>query len=186
MANKTMKKTKYKSLLHSILLAAAVTGLAACEATKEELGLTRRTPDEFAIIKRAPLEVPPSLRELPPPRPGAPRPQETPPQDEARSLLFGALPENNNTQARSGEAALLEQAGAAQPDPDIRDTVNQEAATMKSREKPVAEKLLGWATKKDKEPPATIVDPEKEAERLKRNMEEGKPVTDGETPMVEQ
>lgn len=181
-----MKKMLRPYMLNAALILLAGLGLTACETAKEEMGLTRRTPDEFAIMKRAPLEVPPSLHELPPPRPGAPRPQETPPQDQARSLLFGTLPENGDTSVESGEAALLEKAGAAQADPNIRETVDYETATMQKREKPVAEKLLGWATSDDEEPPATIVDPEKEAERLKKNIEEGKPATAGETPMIEQ
>jgi len=33
----------------------ALLGLAGCEGTKKQLGLTRSAPDEFSVVKRAPL-----------------------------------------------------------------------------------------------------------------------------------
>ena len=51
-------KRKHFSAALSLALAAALT-LSACAGAKEELGLTRSAPDEFAVVKRAPLEMPP-------------------------------------------------------------------------------------------------------------------------------
>lgn len=170
----------------SLFLTAALclTGLTACENTKEQLGLARKMPDEYAITKRAPLEMPPDYA-LRPPQPGAPRPQESAPAAEAQEAVFGGRVAGQ-TNPESGESALLMQAGAGNTPPDIRQRVDYETSVLEPKQKPVAEKLLGWAGARDEQPPATVVDPKAEAERLKKNEEEGKPVTEGETPVIKE
>lgn len=170
-----------------ILTVCAVLSLSACEGAKKQLGLQRQTPDEFSVVKRAPLEMPPDFT-LRPPQPGASRPQEQKPHDEARTVVFGS--EEGATQATAPAAAtdaetiLLQQAGADKAEPDIRQIVDKETAELKPKEEPVAKKLLGIG--KDDPAPATVVDAKAEAERLKKNREEGKPATEGETPSIEQ
>jgi hypothetical protein len=60
-----------------IALAASTAMLAACGGNDlgRTFGLVRDTPDEFTVTTRAPLAMPPSFT-LPPPNPGATRPQE--------------------------------------------------------------------------------------------------------------
>lgn len=163
----------------SVLLA-----LSACEGTKKELGLTRTAPDEFAVVKRAPLEMPPDYT-LRPPQPGAPRPQEAEPGKQAQSVMFGSELSTSQDAPDEGEAVLLQQAGAGVAQPGIRDQVDRETAVLEPKDKPVAEKLMGWSTGGNDTPPATVVDAEAEADRLRKNIEEGKPVTEGETPTIE-
>lgn len=158
--------------------------LAACSGAKEQLGLTRSAPDAFAVVKRAPLEMPPDY-ELRPPSPGAARPQEILPEQDARSAVFGTQ-SSGKSSATSAESLLLQQTGAAQTDPSIRQVVDTETAKMEPVEKPVAERLLGWSTGGSVQPAASVVDPKAENERLKKNAEEGKPITEGETPSTEQ
>ena len=59
-------------VLPRLLLAPLISFLAlsGCSDAKEQLGLTRSAPDEFAVVKRAPLAMPPDYT-LRPPRPGA-------------------------------------------------------------------------------------------------------------------
>lgn len=165
---------------------AALALLSGCGNAKETLGLTRTAPDEFAVVKRAPLEMPPDYS-LRPPMPGAARPQEQQPDNQAREAVFGkdeAAPPKKKTD--SAEDFLLEQTGGAQADPAIRNKVDQEVAKTDGKKKPVAERLLGWTRGGSNEPPATVVDPAAEAQRLKDNKEQGKPVTAGETPTKEE
>ncbi len=172
-------------ILNKITMLAALLALSACEGAKKELGLTRTAPDEFAVIKRAPLEMPPDYG-LRPPQPGAPRPQESEPEIDAQNAVFGG--EQQQTQSREldeGETVLLQQAGAISAQPGIRGQVDRETAIMAPREKPVAERLIGWSTGGNDEPAATVVDPEAEADRLRKNAEEGKPATEGETPTID-
>lgn len=156
-----MHKT-YKLLLVACLAAASLT---ACSNTKETLGLARSAPDEFAVVKRAPLEMPPDYS-LRPPRPGAPRPQEQAMGEQAREAVFGGTSEARKAAPASGESALLQQAGATQTDPNIRNVVDRETALMAPEEKPVAERLLGIKLGKNKSD-GNVIDPKKESARLK-------------------
>lgn len=157
--------------------------LGGCESAKQELGLTRSPPDEFAVVKRAPLEMPPEFA-LRAPQPGAPRPQEQAAAEQARSALLGKAAQQAGAESglAAGEAALLDSANAAAT-PNIRQVVDSEAATMRRENEPVVKKLLNIG--KDQKPAATIVDPEGEAARLQKNAAEGKPATEGETPVIQ-
>lgn len=159
--------------------------LGGCEGAKQELGLTRSPPDEFAVVKRAPLEMPPEYT-LRAPQPGAPRPQEQAVAEQARAALLGQeyTPQAaaGGSGLAAGEAALLNSANAGSM-PNIRQVVDSEAATMRRENEPVVKKILNIG--KDQEPAATIVDPEAEAARLQKNAAEGKPATEGETPVIQ-
>ncbi len=168
-----------------LFLSAICFTLSACGGdVQETLGLKKSAPDEFAVIKRAPLAMPPDYN-LRPPRPGAPRPQEQTTSQEARQTVFGSEDRQAAPRKTDGESLLLEQAGGYESDPNIRTVVDSETAKLHDRNKPVAEKLLGLGGDKD-EPSATVVDAEAEAERLRKNLEEGQPVTEGETPSIEE
>ena len=156
-------------------------GLAGCSGAKEQLGLERKPPDEFKVIKRAPLAMPPGYG-LRPPTPGAPRPQEQSPDAQARETVLGTA--SGQTAQSGGESLLLQQAGAESADPAIRQKVDFETLEQQDRNKPVIQKLTGIGGGKD-EIAATVVDAKAEAKRLKENAEAGKPVTEGETPSIE-
>lgn len=162
------------------LMALTVSG---CGNIKNSLGLEKSAPDEFAVIKRAPLEIPSNLA-LPPPMPGMPRPQETSTIDAAQQAVLGHA-ENNKASSSSAEAALLSKTGANNTPSDIRAKVNKETDEMHDRNKPVAEKLFNIGGDR-KESSATVVDPAKELERIQKNKAEGKPVTEGDTPVIEE
>ncbi|WP_376087212.1 DUF3035 domain-containing protein [Roseomonas sp. CCTCC AB2023176] len=75
--------------------------LAACGGdTSRFLGLTRDAPDEFQVVTRAPLSLPPSLGNLPPPRPGAGRPQELSAREQGRARSPPARPSARARRAR--------------------------------------------------------------------------------------
>lgn len=175
---------KKTSILALSLLCAGALALTGCSGVKEQLGLTKDSPDEFSVLKRAPLEMPPGMA-LPPPTPGAPRPQEQTPDAQAQQTVFGSTDAPSSASPGAAEEALLQQAGAGNNDPDIRAIVDKETAELHDRNKPVAEKLLGIGGDKN-EPSASVVDAQKEYERLKKNKEEGKPATEGETPSIEE
>jgi hypothetical protein len=169
-------------------LAAALV-LAGCSNAKETLGLTKQAPDEFAVVKRAPLSMPPDYS-LRPPKPGEPRPQELEPSMEARQAIFGvngAQAPNGDPQYYSeGESILLRDAGvkAEETDSAIRQTVDSEVKTHADANQPVVDKLLNYTGMGNDGVAASVVDPKAEAERLKKNKADGKPVTEGETPSV--
>lgn len=166
-----------------MFLCALPFALGACSNTKEQLGLAKKSPDEFAVTKHAPLAMPPDYA-LRPPQPGAPRPQEQSTDEMARSAVFGDGAQGGAHSAPdSAEAALLKQAGSGYADPNIRRMVDAETAEYEQSQKPVVKKILGVVGAGD-DTAASVVDPGAEAERLRKNAEAGKPVTEGETPSV--
>ncbi len=176
---------RFMKRLNPIFLScAALLLLAGCSGTKETLGLTREAPDEFAVVKRAPLELPPDYT-LRPPEPGAPRPQEQATDQQARQAVFGLEEVRPQNTARGEDSILLQKAGADAVDPNIRSAVDRETRVMAEQDRPAVKKLLNIG-KDDVEPPATLVDAEAEAERLRKNQEEGKPLSEGETPTIEE
>jgi hypothetical protein len=158
--------------------------LTACEATKENLGLTRRAPDEFAVMTRAPLQMPPpgETTVLPPPQPGMDRPQEVSPVQSAQTAILGQ-PVAAADGASAAENNLLQKAGATETNPRIRSIVNKEAVEDAKDNRPVVRRLLSMGKKS--EDPATIVDAPAELQRLKANKQSGQSVTQGETPTLD-
>ncbi len=167
-----------------ILSTLCILGLAACSSAKDQLGLNKQVPDEFKVVKRAPLDLPPDYS-LRPPRPGAPRPQEATTSATAAQTVFGETATKEVSAPTSGEAALLGRAGSAEADPNIRSRVDSETQSLFDRNKPVAEKLFGIGGDKNAAS-ASVVDAKAEAERLEGNASAGKSVTEGETPSIEE
>lgn len=164
---------------------AILIALGGCSQARQALGLNKQAPDEFQVVARAPLSLPPDYS-LRPPEPGAPRPQEGTARDQAETVLFGGY-QNGLTGAgpegSQGEAALLQSAGATGIDPNIRRLVNQETNTLIAEDKRFIDTLVFW---RDPEPyQGEIVDPVAEQQRLQENAALGKPVTEGDTPIIE-
>ena len=151
----------------AVLMAGA--GLAGCQSTQKALGMSKVTPDEFRVVTKAPLVVPPDYS-LRPPAPGEPRPQELQPESAARQALLGA----RQGEARSdGEKLLVSKAGADKADPLIRYVVDDENGSIAHKDKSFADTVLFWrqgqgptTPKVDPNTP-TPIDPSAEAQRNK-------------------
>jgi len=162
--------------------------LSGCEETKKQFDFSKKAPDAFMVVKHAPLEMPPNFDEVPPPQPGAQRPQELSAEQLAKQSVLGdesvkdIAKENGVSQ---GEAVLLQKTGGAQASPSIRATVDQETAEISDEKMPGIDQLKKMVGQKV-EAPATVVDPVAETNRLKTNKAQGKPVTDGKTPTKEE
>ncbi len=176
-----------KTTLFATLLVAG-TALSGCEGVKQQLGLGKQSPDEFRVVARAPLSVPPEFS-LRPPEPGAVRPQEGTAQDQARTAIFradGATASEREVEIlqgkSAGEAQLLLEAGAAEADPNIRETVDRETQAINEESESFINALIFW---KDETPPGEVVNPDAEADRIRENEALGEPQTRGETPTIE-
>lgn len=150
--------------------------------TGKILGLEKEAPDEFLVVTRAPLSMPPDFG-LRPPEPGAARIGAQDPGNQASSSLFGATAAGvaATTQSTPGELSLLTNTGAMDANPDIRLVVDQESAIMAVESDTIVEDLLFW---KDPNENGTIVDANAEQQRLQENTGLGNPVTEGDTPMI--
>jgi Protein of unknown function (DUF3035) len=159
-----------------------VFGLTGCSSLKETLGLGRNAPDEFAVVDRPPLSLPPEF-DLKPPKPGAPRPQDETTENRAERVMFGLAPSLQNAETQSdSEKMLLDITGASKAKPEIRDKVDREAAGQIVGNKTLVNDLLWWRKPESK---AATVDATEEKKRLVKNMAEKKPVNEGATPIIE-
>ena len=165
----------------ALALAAA---LSACEGgIGDALGLGKNAPDEFAVVRSAPLTLPPDFS-LRPPRPGEARPDVVPLRDQARDALLGEAGAAGSPAmgaASQGEAAFIEQAGAGDVDPNIRHVVDREFSGYASEDESFVDSLMFW---QDDDPPGEVIDAAAEAERLRENIEAGRPITEGGTPTI--
>lgn len=163
------------------LMAVAV-GLGGCGSAREAFGLAKSAPDEFAVVTRAPLSMPPDYG-LRPPSPGLARPQERDVKEEARRLLLSSAPATTATSGipSTGEAALLNRAGAADADPNIRQRVSRENHVLAVGDKGFVDRLIFWKKAPVRD---SALDPTKEARRLSENAAMGDAVTKGPTPVI--
>lgn len=190
----------------------AVLGLAACSGSdvSNTLGLNKSAPDEFVVVSRPPLVVPPEF-ELTPPRPGEESPHAVSPEQQARKLLLGtdgtgdggtmtyeefmdAAPDQPAVETAvvpvvSYEAPspassnFLRRLGADEADPKIRDELRaqqMQPTKPKKEADSLYEEVMGEETQE------TVVDPAAESERLRTNKDAGKPLTEGETPTTDE
>lgn len=168
---------------------AMILALGACQGVRDQLGLTKQSPDEFKVVARAPLTLPPEFT-LRPPEPGIPRPQEGTPAQQARQAIFRLeqpkaqpLEQEIGVDGRSrGELSLLKAAGADNIDPAIRRTIDSETQRLNAESDDFIDALVFWRKKED---PGLVVNAAEEAKRLRENAALGKPVTAGETPTIE-
>ncbi len=129
------------------------------------MGLDDTPPDEFVVVTRAPLALPPDFA-LRPPAPGAKRPQEPEVREQAREALVrnaspDAAPDKTVSNA---EAALLKRAGAAPSDPAIRTMIDAESAALATSDAGFVERIMFW---RDDGPPGEVIDAQEEAQRLR-------------------
>ena len=165
-----------------LMLAAGAAVLAGCSSEKwgRSLGFIHDPPDEFAVTTRAPLAMPPSFT-LPEPRPGAIRPQEQSQRTQAELDLVPQMALSNGEAGSSpGQQSLVQAAGPTAP-AQIRAEVDQQA--LKDRpSQGLWSKLAFW---RKPQPPGIVVDPQKEAQRIRENAALGQSQETGDTPIVQ-
>lgn len=153
-----------------LALAAAALPLGGCSSFDRAFGVEKVVPDEFAVVSRAPLAIPPDYT-LRPPRPGAAPAMEVSSTDKVKAAIFraagdqqAALPDADKRSP--GENELLRAAGAANAAPDIRDTIAKEARSGEV-DQGFVDKLLFWREPDYKLGPTdAVIDPASEQRRL--------------------
>lgn len=177
----------------AVLVPVLLLVLSACGGLRDSLGIgTKRSPDEFTVVKRAPLVVPPNYN-LRPPRPGAPRPQELQPTETARKALVtsagGTISRRDSGRSSTptaggpsaGELVLMKRAGTDDVEPNIRQLIDAETSILVAKSESFTDRLIFW---QEKSRPGQVVDAQKEASRIQENSATGQPVTEGATPII--
>ncbi len=134
--------TKIGALL---LVGAALSG---CGSLREAAGLTKTSPDEFAVTTKAPLVIPPGFNLLPP-TPGAAPTNEPETAAAAQLAMFGGdaatvaanIPGNHS----AGERMLLANAGVNRADPTIRQRLMTDRGGLQAADPGFTARLLGTA-----------------------------------------
>lgn len=152
--------------------------LGGCAGAKRAFGMQKVAPDEFTVVTKAPLVLPPDYS-LRPPQPGAPSPAYVEPGSRAQYALFGRDGQLSDTAGgyTMGEIGLLDTTGGSAADPDIRKTINSETASLIEKDSSVVDDILFWQKTETSEP---VIDAEAEAKRLKETGAV-KPAEDGES-----
>lgn len=95
----------------------------SCDSIRDAAGITKEPPDEFAVVTKAPLIIPPDYN-LHPPKPGAAPLNQTSPTQSAQAALYGddtaSVAASINGNYSQAEKLLLAQSGAATADDSIR------------------------------------------------------------------
>jgi len=135
-------------VLHALLaLCFCTTVLSGCTALRNAAGLTKKSPDEFAVTTKAPLVIPPDFN-LVPPTPGAPPSNARDPSTTAEMALFA----NADPQVVAngivgtytpGERMLLANAKVQNSDPVIRARLNaDQRASIQNADRSFTDRIL--------------------------------------------
>ena len=155
MAQIALRATKLTAMLCAGLV------LAGCTAFQHAAGITKVPPDEFLVLTKAPLILPPDYN-LRPPQPGIGERNEIDPNVEARALLF---PQSAATQVAmlgdnysDGEKFLLGKSRALSADPNIRHIISADAGE-EDQGPEFTEKVLGVAAASGQPLGGGVLDP---------------------------
>ena len=185
---KEKEMTLKQSNLTFLAIAILIVVLSACTSVKKELGIARNSPDEFTVIKRAPLTLPPEYNLKPPVDKNDVANEDvlkSKASNVAKQAIIGKSVEKQ--QINEADDLLLSKMGANDADPNIRAQIDKDNGYILLKNQTLIEKL----TSKDdvelniNEIPASRVDPKAEAARIKKNMEENKPLNEGDVPVIE-
>ncbi len=149
-----------------VALVAACAATSGCGGFRQAIGVEKVAPDEFRVVTRAPLTLPPDYS-LRPPRPGDPRPQELRPDGAARAAVFG---QDVGAEASVGERSIVARAGAGAVDPAIRAQVDLEGAALVRKPEGFADAVIGYQGSAAAAQP--VGDAESEAEKRRLAQQE--------------
>lgn len=144
------KRRLYADLLaRLVVLGGAAVLLIGCQSVRSAAGLTKDAPDEFAVVTKAPLVIPPDYN-LRPPAPGAAPTNQSSPTDSAQSALFGDDPATiaaslPNTYSPE-EKTILADTGGAVADHAIRQQIAADTKAMSIADQSFVNQLLFMST----------------------------------------
>ena len=136
-----------KSLQAALALCLCAGLLSGCDSLRDAAGLTKKSPDEFAVTTKAPLVIPPDFN-LRPPLPGAPPSNARDPSSNAELALFANADPQTVANGMTGnftpgEKMLLANAKSQSSDPAIRARLNaDQRAAVQNADRSFTDRIL--------------------------------------------
>jgi len=151
----------------TIRLVIAITALSGfavsgCTSTSKALGLKKEAPNEFNILTKAPLVVPPEYN-LRPPATGESSAENNYSQKSAREALIGDIDEAEPTR---GEIVLMSKAGVGRADQEIRLVIDGQNSVERKSDA-FSDRVMFWKDGKIVTPDGSPINAEDEARRIK-------------------
>ena len=136
-------ETPMRRVVYLAALAGLAVSLVGCDSIRDAAGLTKISPDEFAVATKAPLIIPPDYN-LAPPKPGAAPTNQISPTEQAEGALYGTRPSATTAQGpvSPGEQELLSKAGAADANDTIRQKIAADNRAMQASDEGFTNQLL--------------------------------------------
>lgn len=160
--------------------------LLGCSSPRQVLNLDPKAPDEFTIVKKAPLILPPNFN-LRPPKEGVSGPSSIEASEQARRALIGSKAKNTELLASGealsqGELVFLDRAGAKEAQADIRQVLMAENSQLAAYGKDFVSRLIRRdASKTGAE---VLVEPAVEQRRIQEQRATGSVGTKGQELVV--
>ncbi|MAK62506.1 MAG: hypothetical protein CMK09_16170 [Ponticaulis sp.] len=180
-------KTKEAGSMKSKALALGSVAMATltvtgCGSLGSAAGFGKRAPDEFNVVTKAPLVVPPEYA-LRPPNVGAELPQELDAGTRGRTILFG---QELGQDASAGERALIASAGATASDVGVRTRVDYENGQIIRKSSSFVGQVLNFVPLSNSSTDAegNPLDAEAETQRL-RDIDAANNATGGESVVIQ-
>ncbi|HKD20785.1 MAG TPA: DUF3035 domain-containing protein [Rhizomicrobium sp.] len=157
------------------LLGGAAVALIGCQDIREAAGVTKSPPDEFAVVTKAPLVIPPDFN-LRPPKPGAAPLNQTSPTQSAQTAMFGddpaAVAASLPNTYSSGEKTILANSGGATADHGVRAQIAADTKAMSTASDSFTDELL-FRSKPD---PSHPVNADAEHDKMVAEKSDGTPI----------
>jgi hypothetical protein len=138
-------KKRVRTLVQLAAIGGVALSMAGCESLRDAMGVTKQPPDEFAVVTKAPLIIPPDYN-LKPPKPGAAPLNQVSPTESAQAALYSDDPKtvaSTITGSYSdGEKMLMAQTGAAAASDSIRQQIAADNANQQSADESFTDHLL--------------------------------------------
>lgn len=150
-----------RQLITLTALIAASASMTACASAGKRLGLTTTAPNEFNILTKAPLVVPPEYNLLPP-RLGESSSENNYTQAAARKALIGDI---DPTEPSRGEIVLMTKAGVGRANQEVRLEIDGQNSVERKTDS-FADRVLFWNNSTTQLSNGTPLDAELEAKRL--------------------
>ena len=172
MKSSETNQTPMSRVSQLIMLAVIASGIAACSDFQRAIGSTKSSPDEFEVVVRPPLSLPPGFANTPD---DIREEEETAAQD---SLTLAGKSLGSEDVKATGYDALFDFKSVPE---NIRERVDEETFGIQLERRVPAQIVFGGLP--DIGP---ILDKVAEDQRLRRNLREGLLPTDGEVLAIDE